>query len=421
MFLKAFLAWIILYVPNQLRFPSDLGLKGLNVFNLLLLVGLVMMLVSEKSDDDRPAPLRGRIFFYFLVICIAFVLGTAQSPDYLVDDITHLKTILTYPLLYFIYYRCVRDRATARLLLAVVMGTAFIAGVEAFRQALDYGLGSGKRVAGPFGYALASANYAGVFFAIFAPMGLSLVLFHRERLIRLAGASVYASALIGVFYTYSRTALAAIGVTTVLLSLIRSRVLAFAVVFLIINFAVWGPETVLQRVESTTVETAQGEEKLEESTESRFYLWEGGWEMLKERPYGIGLNQFHRQIEPHLPPWIIARDAHNHFVLIATEAGIQGFIALVLLCLGFYSVGFQLLRQREDREARALGWGYVMCVTGLIMGNLYNSLIYSGEVMGNFWILTALMARYRDFAEREQLEAKRQVERAELDGVDALV
>ncbi|KPK66691.1 MAG: hypothetical protein AMJ84_14415 [Acidithiobacillales bacterium SM23_46] len=62
-----------------------------------------------------------------------------------------------------------------------------------------------------------------------------------------------------------------------------------------------------------------------------------------------------------------------------------------------------------------------MCVTGLIMGNLYNSLIYSGEVMGNFWILTALMARYRDFAEREQLEAKRQVERAELDGVDALV
>jgi len=420
MFAKTFLAWIILYVPNQLRFPADLGVKGLNVFNLLLVVGFILLWLRERPENDPPAPLRGRIFLYFLTVCFAFVVGTVQSPDFLVEDITHLKTILTYPLLYFVFYGCVRDRSTARLMMTVLMATVFIAGLEAFRQALDYGLGSGKRVAGPFGYVAASANYAGVFYAAFAPMGLSLLLFHGERLIRLAGASVFGMAVIGIFYTYSRTALAAVGLTTLLLSLVRSRALGIAVIFLLVNFAVWAPETVLERVESTTVETAQGQEKLEESTESRFYLWEGGWEMLKERPWGIGLNQFHRQIEPHLPPWIIARDAHNHFVLMATEAGVQGFVALVLLMLGFYSVGFQLLREHEDREARALGWGYIMCVTGLIVGNLYNSLIFSGEVMGDFWILTALIARYRVIAEQDRLAAAQQGEAGEPEAADAV-
>lgn len=421
MFLKAFLISVIVYVPNQLHFPADLGVKGLNVFNLLLLVGLVLMWAHGKTQDDRPAPLRGRIFLYFLVILLAFALGVSQSPDYLVEDITHLKTILTYPLLYFVYYRCVRDRDTARLLLAAIMGTVFLAGVEVLREAFAYGLGSGKRAAGPFGQTMAAANYAGVFFGIFAPMGFSLVLFHAERLVRVAGAAVYGMAMIGVFYTYSRTALGAIGITTLLLGLIRSRALGVGVLVLLANYALWAPDTVQQRLESTTEVTEMGEEKLEGSTESRFYLWEGGWELLKERPYGIGLHEFHRQIEPHLPPWIVARDAHNHFVLIGTEAGIQGFMALVLLLMGCFSLGFQLLREREDPEARALGWGYVMCVTGLIVGNTYNSLIYSGEVMGNFWILTALIARYRDFAEHDRLGAKKQGEQADVNGINAVI
>jgi hypothetical protein len=42
-----------------------------------------------------------------------------------------------------------------------------------------------------------------------------------------------------------------------------------------------------------------------------------------------------------------------------------------------------------------------MCVTGLILGNTYNSLFYSGEVMGNFWIMTGLMTRYAYLLERD--------------------
>ena len=400
MFIRILLITLIVYIPNQLHFPSELGIKGLNVFNILLLVSLGTMMSARKDRWDR-APLRGRILFYFAILTLALVIGLARNSAYLGEDLTLYKTAISYCLLYFVAYHTVHEKQTIRILMLVMMGVVFLMSIEALREALDYGLDSGKRVAAAFGDTQAAANYAGVFFAIFVPMGMSLALFNRQFRIKMAGLAVWGFGLIAVFYTLSRTALAAVAATTVLLWLVRNKFLGILVLILAINYAIWAPAVVQQRIESTTQVSDYGEEKLEESAESRFYLWNGGWEIIKAAPYGIGLNQFHREIGPHLPPWIIARDAHNHLILITAEAGILGGFAYLLLMFGFYSVGLRVLRFRDDPEARAFGYGYVMCVTGLILGNIYNSLFYSGEVMGNFWIMTGLMTRYAYLLERD--------------------
>lgn len=401
MFLKAFLIALVVYVPEQLHFPTDLGLKGLNVFNVLLLIALIAAM-AHKHEGSTPAPLRGRIFLYYLVMTIAFFVGISRQPDFFLEDVTHFKTVITYSLLYFVGYHGVDDKSTIRTLMIAILGVVFLMSVEVVREALDYGLDSGKRAAGAFGDTQASANYAGVFFAIFLPVLLSVAVFYKERLMRLAAAGAYGLGVIAVFYTFSRTALAAVAVTAVLIALVRNRAFGIVAVILVANYALWAPDVVQQRIDSTTEVTDTGDEKLESSTESRFYLWEGGWEMIKDSPYGIGLHNFHREIEPHLPTWIIARDAHNHFVLITAEAGFQGGIVFVLLLLGFYLLGFRLWRSAgEDPDARVLGIGYVMAVTGLILGNLYNSLFYSGEIMGNFWLMTGLVARYVALLETE--------------------
>jgi O-antigen ligase len=400
-FLKALLIALVVYVPNQLHFPSDLGLKGLNVFNVLLLIALVAVM-AHKREGSVPTPLRGRILLYYLVMTIAFFVGISRQPDFFLEDVTHFKTVITYSLLYFIGYHGVDDKSTIRTLMTVILGVVFLMSVEVLREAIAYGLDSGKRAAGAFGDTQAAANYAGVFFAIFLPVALSVAVFYRERLVQLAAAGTYALGVIAVFYTFSRTALAAVAVTTVLIAVVRNKAFGIVALVLLVNYALWAPDVVQQRIESTTEVTETGEEKLEGSAESRFYLWEGGWEMIKDSPYGIGLHNFHREIEPHLPPWIIARDAHNHFVLITTEAGVQGGVVFVLLLFGFYLLGFRLWRRAGgDPEARVLGIGYVMAVTGLILGNLYNSLFYSGEVMGNFWLMTGLVARYVVLLETE--------------------
>lgn len=399
-FLRVLLIGLIVYIPNQLHFPLDLGVKGLNVFNILLLLAWAAVVFHRKGVWD-PTPLRGRIYLYYAVLILAFLIGISVTQEYLVDDLTHLKTAITYSLLYFVFFHAVDDKRTVRLLMTVVLGVVFLMSLEALREVLDYGLSSGKRVSAAFGQTLDSSNYAGVFFGIFTPMALAIAIFHREFILRLAGLIVFGLGVFSVFFTFSRAAMAAIAITTVLLWLTRSKVIGIGVLLLVINYALWVPEVVQQRVESTTEITETGEEKLEDSAESRFYLWRGGWEMIKERPFGIGLHQFHRMIEPHLPPWIIARDAHNHFVLITTEAGIQAGIAIVVLLLGFYSLGSRMLRFRDDPEARALGIGYIMSVTGLILGNITHSFFYSGEIMGNFWIMSALVARYLMILQQE--------------------
>lgn len=400
MYLKALLIGLIVYIPNQLHLPTDLGIKGLNVFNVLFLFALAAVVVHRNGQWER-APLRGRIYSYYAVLALALLIGILMNPDYLGNDLTHFKTIIFYSLLYFIFFHAVDDKRTVRLFLTAVLGVVFLISIEALREALSYGLGSGKRVSAAFGHTLDASNYAGAFFSIFLPMAMAIAIFHRERILRLAGLSVFGLGVIGLFYTFSRAALAAVAVTTVLLWMARSRAFGIILLILVVNYSLWAPDVVQQRIDSTTVTTAAGEEKLEDSTESRFYIWSGGWEMIKEKPYGVGLHQFHRLIEPHLPSWIIARDAHNQFVLITAEAGLQGGIVFVVLLLGFYTLGLRLIRFRENAEARAFGFGYIMSVTGLILGNLSHSFFYHGEVMGNFWIMSALVARYLVILERE--------------------
>ena len=48
MFLRALLIALIVYIPEQLHFPRDLGLKGVNVFNLLLIFALIAMMTVPK-------------------------------------------------------------------------------------------------------------------------------------------------------------------------------------------------------------------------------------------------------------------------------------------------------------------------------------------------------------------------------------
>jgi len=88
-------------------------------------------------------------------------------------------------------------------------------------------------------------------------------------------------------------------------------------------------------------------------------------------------------------------DAHNSFVLMTAEAGVQGLLAFVVVLVGLMGLAVRLIRAARDDEARALAYGYAVSVVCLVLGNLYGSAFFSGEVMGNFWALSGLVARHR--------------------------
>lgn len=412
--LTLYLAAMILYVPNQRHFPTSLGLPGLNTYNLVLLaaIGLVLLQSANVSRTAPVAvaarpPLLVPLLFFYGVLGIALVNAIAGGSSDPFADVTIYKTVVTYSMLYFVAYYGVRDLGSIRFLLGALLFVFVIAAGEAIREGMNYGFGNyenDRRAAGPFSEGGGNANFAGVFYSIFCAFSLTVaVLGKRLKFrVRLIALGCYVIGCIAVLATFSRQSFLILGVTTLLVTLRRNPVLAVLAIMGMLAYPLWAPEGVVERIEMTQQETATGEVELEDSAASRYELWGGAVQIIRKEPLGIGLNQFKKEIEPYLSDWIMARDAQNQYLLVAAEAGIQGLIAFVVLILALFGVGRRLSQIGRSHEARTLGAAMGMAVLAVVMGNIYSSTFFSGEVMGNFWILAGLMSKYYVLALQEE-------------------
>ncbi len=381
---------LIVYIPLSSHLIRGLGVPGLNVFTLLELA--VYIIALKKFNSDYQSPLKTLIRWYYFVLGYSLILSVMGGSPHFFDDIVIFKTAISYSLLYFIYGNYFDDKDQIKLFEYAFVFVTFTVALEIIRETLDFGLGSGKRAAGPFGDDTAASNYAGLFMAWTSVFVFSLALYAKSFFIKIVYYSVFLMGLMGVFYTYSRASLGALALACVFITMFKNKGFSILIILMVANFSLWAPETVTKRLEST-VETSSdtGEEKLEHSTQSRFEIWDRALILMAESPQGVGFNQFKNKIDPLMPPDIVARDAHNHFVLMTTEGSIVAGIVLALMLLGFFFTGLSISKGHENRS---YGLGISGAVIVIIMVNTYNSLIYSGEVMGLFWIYAAITFKY---------------------------
>lgn len=399
MLLRLMLAVTIVLTPNLLYLSPDGGIPGLNPANLLLILLLVALAFSRPWDGPQPAQgvLTPPLLFWFLSLVIAFFVATATLPIDLMADVVHLKNIVFYPLLYFVYRRCRQDLAGTRQLIYLTMAVAVVAGIDAAIDGLSFDINTysdAQRSAGPFGEKNAS-NRAGVFYAMFLPLLFAMAIFlrgsKRWRLAAIAGCVILAFA---IMVTFSRQAylIALIGIALLLLR--RHVAVAVLIAVLAVPAAALLPDAVVDRVIATEQYDGVGAARLDESTESRFRIWAGAWKMWKDHPAGVGLNRFPHHIGNYSDD--ATRDAHSIYVLMLAECGPLGVLAVLWLL-------WRLLRLAlatrwsggpEDVEARALGIGFTVAILAMALGNVYGSPLLDGLVMGNFWILCGLLEHY---------------------------
>ncbi|WP_082568768.1 O-antigen ligase [Rhizobacter sp. Root1221] len=405
--LQMLLVGMIVYIPNQTQFPVEFSIKGLNIVNVMFL-WTWFLLAKRQIHTPTPAPLRGGFYFTFFVLALSFLIGQMYDASLLMEDVTALKNMIFFMLLYFLYYRAVQDVKTIRLLFAVILFVTFVASIQGLRQALDYGIASyneTRRVSAPFGWGVSNANRAAVFFAIFLPLFAAVGLFYRDSgKVRAVAYACLALGVFVVFFTYSRQTYFILAALAMFLTLKKNWFIAVIIAVVLLNFESWAPDTVVERIMSTeqkeappaasaAAEGGAGEGKYDESTESRFIIWAAAGELISERPWGIGLNHFKREIGTYAPRYK-NMDAHNNYVLITTEAGLLGPVALLIMLGSMFFLGRRTERINGSVEAKVLGVGFTVSVVAVAMGNIYGSRFFDGDVMGNFWILAALVARY---------------------------
>jgi len=395
MFKKIIITSIIIYIPNQLHFPSSLGVPGINVFNILYFI-LFFLYLSRDNKSTIKSPLSSALIFYYISVIIAMLFSIGVT-SHLTENFTILKNIIVYSSLYFLVFSLVDNEDDLKYYIKIVYFVVFMMALEIIKEKLSFGLSSDKRVAGAFGQDLSSANYAGVFVAIFIPLLLQNFLFKSKEFINpKISIGIFIMGVFAIFYTYSRQAYGSIVITSVLNLAKRNKIFLITVIILLLNGAYWLPDTVLDRIQGTQVQSSDtGEEKLDDSTESRFVIWQAAYDnMITVYPLGVGLNEFQDRLDPFMPDWIPARDAHNSFILILSENGIFGFIAFCFLLYKMHSVGRMIKLKSDVEHVKMLGEGYQLIVIAVVLGNIYSSTFYSPEVMGNFWILSALIHKY---------------------------
>lgn len=123
------------------------------------------------------------------------------------------------------------------------------------------------------------------------------------------------------------------------------------------------------------------------SAQSRLVTWVAGFKMVKDHPLGAGGRAFHILSPGYIPDIVAAhgdeeRSAHNSYVQLATEWGVQG----TLLWLGFMGATFLMLRRVKARaggdawfanRALVLQTALIGTLTAAVFSNrLYGESIY---------------------------------------------
>ena len=210
-YLNILLAAMIVWVPNQLHLPADLGVKGLNSINLLFLALIYYVHQrNKKLPPSEATPLKGVFIAYFCMLIWGFLAGQLSDRSLMMEDLTAMKNSIFFMCLYFVFFHGARDETSVRHLFYVVLFVAAVAGIEAVREGIDYGFGvygETKRAAGPFGSNYKASNLAAVFFSMFMPVFAAVALYQKGRpTVRMGAIAGVVILLLGIFCTYSRQA-----------------------------------------------------------------------------------------------------------------------------------------------------------------------------------------------------------------------
>lgn len=384
----------IVLLPNTAHFPPDVSV-GVSV---ALLVMALFLRETDPPHLTQPSYLVPPLVALFLAMLIGFIAAQWHDLSNAGKDLREAKVAVLFPFLYLAYRKCGLDLKTTRQLIVVVLAVAVAAGFEAVLQGLRFNLGEfseTQRAVGPFGQ-IRMANRAGVFFSMFLPMLTATAL--QPRLGRVARAAAIAGSVIlavAIMLTYSRQSylIALFGIMVVLVW--RSIPAAILATLLLAATATsFLPGSVVDRVQQTQQVDPSGAVTFDLSTTSRFTIWEGTIDMLRDHPAGVGLGRFNEHIGDYTN--YAGKDAHNGFLLTLAECGPLGLLAMLWVFWRLWVLARRLRRSAGPARMglRTFELGFTLAVVSMALGNMYGSPFFDSVIMANFWILCGLMERY---------------------------
>jgi O-antigen ligase len=358
----------------------------------LLLVASWLAAVSTRGGSERDFITAHPTMTYVLAIFVAWstlsVVWAESAPVAMNASFRYVQNLL----LFLIVFTAVRRRNHAVWMTSAFVSGATIAAIFAIIYRPDPGQYDVARAAGTVGdpNELASVLVAGVILA-----GVLVVLLKRTPPLRIAAAAAATICAVGLFVTFSRGGLVALGFAALASVFVAGRwrpailtTMATIGILGVSYFAFVAPQESRDRIT-----------KLDGGT-GRTDIWRVGSRMVSAHPVrGVGSGNFQLTSGHYLleKPGAVRYDyfidkpkvAHNTYLHVLAELGFVGvglFLAIVSFALACAFRAARRFMQAGDLDMELLTRGLILAVIGLLAADFFISAQYSKQL----WLLLGL-------------------------------
>ncbi len=409
---------LVAYLPFSKVLVGGFGslAMALNLTNLLMLFIFVAWMTGKFSGDEPlwlSTPLNLPVTLFIVLGCLSVVRGTYYGTGYAWFAVIEFKRWITPILMFFLVLNTVKDRATIKNLIVIMIVVCTIVGLMAIYDYMEVGEASleSSRIGGIAEHSNSLAAFFNYY--MFLPFGFFLLNKSKWKYWLLL--IPFLIQFRGVMVTFSRGGYIAFAFGLYAITFIRSKAM-FIFLLAVTLFSLFNPillpsgiryrmsQTFTKPVSYTEAVSQEEyvEESLDGSTRSRLEIWKGAFRMIEEQPLlGIGYGLFFPLIRYY---WSggYSIDAHNTYLIIAAEMGIPTLIIFLLIIFLVIANTYSLYKTTNDHFAKCVALGFLGGLFGLLMSNMFGSRLDSQEVSSYFWILAAIVMRLKILDQRQE-------------------
>jgi O-antigen ligase len=408
-----YLPLVLAYLPYSKVFPVSFGVTGANLTNLAMGLGLVAWLALRSGQGGRRVG-RTEVLVALLVLSSIPAMRPSSAAGLSTVEMLLVWRAWVAPIVFFFLARAlVRNREDVAGVLQVIAWTAILVALATWREGIGRS-GRGSIEAARVNGLMGQPNSMGAFLAYYGVPLLACALTTRRFAARFAYAAGFLVAARAALFTFSRGAYLAYGAGAAAVLAVFNPLLLVGAGLAggagVVAFPSLLPGSVRERLadppDTRIAGGARPAPTLDGSRAHRLVLWGGAVRMIAAHPLGgVGLGRFPHNIDRYAEFPLRRsdpRDAHNAFLLHASELGLPSLGLVLTLYLVWAGKALRLRRRRHWLDRR-VGLALLGSLAAVLVSSMLGSRFSDEALVGYFWVLAALVvvvSRLRPLGER---------------------
>jgi putative inorganic carbon (hco3(-)) transporter len=346
---------------------------------LVSFLGLIGNRAIRKMPIFKKNPLNIPVLSFIFIYILATLRGILVGAVDTLPSVFIVIKIIEFFMFYFIGLGFLEEKKQCRMVISAFFVIGFMILLFYLPQVLfkeQMGYEVGLTITSPFEGRKEPTTTGGILILIMS-MALSMLVYEKNKGVRLLYVLMIVLAVIPFFATLSRTSYLAAFVAFVFFAIVTRKIWLIVILPLLGGLApIVLPATVWTRIAYTWSYKWPGA-MFDQSTMERITIWKKVWPHFIRSPFvGYGANYLN----------II----DSNYARILAETGIIGLGIFIWIFVRLYRMGFTLYRE-EEGWIKGFALGYLLIATALLTHGLASITFFIVRIVEFFWILTAVL------------------------------